>query len=401
MGEEELLTATELGVKHCRDLRKSLWYGVRDLLAEFSGAGLQKELLRENEFWALQQVSLRLRRGDCLGVIGPNGAGKTTLLKVLAGLYKPDQGVVCLRGRVASLIELGTGFSPVLTGRENIFSNGALLGLRRREIEQRLDRIIAFAELNESIDAPIRSYSSGMALRLAFAVAVHLEADILLLDEILAVGDVGFRAKCYGAMQQLLRRAAVVFVSHAMPQIARLCNGVLVLKEGRTVYAGADVPYGIQAYYGQFSTTTANPQGDCRIACRKSVMTSPQGDWLNGVLEMDHLGELIMQFDLVVAPGIQHVELGVLFHDQESQGVAQALSPVLAVPETGKVQSCVQLSQLPLGPGRYAVALMACIPADGHLPVARQFIGELQIRGNQYGYTPVLLAGDWNGGGIR
>jgi lipopolysaccharide transport system ATP-binding protein len=203
--------------------------------------------LRPDEFWAVDGVSLELTRGECLGLIGRNGAGKTTLLKMLNGLVKPDKGRIELTGRVGALISLGAGFNPILTGRENIYVNGAVLGLSKKEIEARLPEIVEFAEIQDFIDAPVQSYSAGMHVRLGFAIATAMQPDVLLLDEVLAVGDVAFRAKCYERLASLRKRAAFILVSHDTDQIARVCSSVLVLDRGRQRHLG-DVEQGIRLY---------------------------------------------------------------------------------------------------------------------------------------------------------
>ena len=194
MGEPPLIQVDRVSKRFCRDLKRSLWYGVKDMTAELFGQSRAVDDLRKGEFWAVEDVSFAVRRGECVGLIGPNGAGKSTLLKMLNGLIKPDAGRITMRGRVGALIELGTGFNPILTGRENIYNNAAVLGLDKAFVDRRLDDIIAFAEIGDAIDAPVRSYSSGMKVRLGFAVAAHMEPDVLLIDEVLAVGDAGFRA---------------------------------------------------------------------------------------------------------------------------------------------------------------------------------------------------------------
>jgi lipopolysaccharide transport system ATP-binding protein len=191
------------------------------------------------EFWALRDVSFDLAVGDAVGIIGRNGAGKSTLLKILSRITSPTTGELRLRGRVGSLLEVGTGFHPELTGRENIFLNGAILGMRRREVARRFDEIVAFAEVERFLETPVKRYSSGMYVRLAFAVAAHLEPEILVVDEVLAVGDAEFQRKCLGKMGEVAGAGrTVVFVSHAMQAVSTLTRRVLVLEQGRCVYDG-------------------------------------------------------------------------------------------------------------------------------------------------------------------
>jgi lipopolysaccharide transport system ATP-binding protein len=255
-GPECLLRVEGVSKKFCRSLKLSLWYGLQDVASELnpfsvrvaSGVEDAKAALREGEFWASQDISFTLRRGECLGLIGHNGAGKTTLLRMLNGLIKPDEGSIEIKGRVGALIALGAGFNPVLSGRENIYVNGAVLGLRKREIDAKIDEIIAFSELEEFIDAPVQSYSSGMSVRLGFAIASTLQPDVLLLDEVLAVGDMGFAVKCLNRVRELASNSAVILVSHNMNSIASFCTRVLLLDHGKIVIDTRDIGQAVDQY---------------------------------------------------------------------------------------------------------------------------------------------------------
>ncbi len=190
--------------------------------------------------WALRDVSFEVKKGEVVGIIGRNGSGKSTLLKILSRITEPTEGRAEIHGRVGSLLEVGTGFHPELTGRENIYLNGAVLGMRRAQIDRRFDEIVAFAEVDKFLDTPVKRYSSGMYLRLAFAVAAHLEPEILLIDEVLAVGDAAFQKKCLGRMADVTKEGrTVLFVSHNMPAMQRLCERVILLNEGKIVMAGS------------------------------------------------------------------------------------------------------------------------------------------------------------------
>ena len=244
---QPLIRVEEVSKKFCRSLKRSLWYGMTDMATELVGGRGRHDELRTDEFWAVRNVSFELRRGECLGLIGRNGAGKTTLLRMLNGLIKPDHGRIEIRGRIGALIALGAGFNPILTGRENIFVNGSVLGLSRQEILDKLDDIIGFADIGDLIDAPVQSYSSGMQVRLGFAVATALTPDVLLLDEVLAVGDAGFRHKCYSRINKMLGNCAVIFVSHSMEQVAQICHSILRMRGGVGT-RHSDVVQGISAY---------------------------------------------------------------------------------------------------------------------------------------------------------
>lgn len=193
----------------------------------------------KKEFWALDDINFRIEQGEAVGVIGRNGAGKTTLLQILSRVTYPTRGQIDLYGRVASLLEVGTGFHPELTGRENVYFNGSILGMKKREIDRKFDEIVAFSEVEQFIDTPIKRYSSGMQLRLAFSVAAHLEPEILLIDEVLAVGDVLFQKKCLGKMDEVAKQGrTVLFVSHNMEAVERLCTRGILLDHGKIVHDG-------------------------------------------------------------------------------------------------------------------------------------------------------------------
>jgi len=249
MGEEPVVKVERVSKKFCRSLKRSLWYGVKDLMGELMGRdGARRIQLRPAEFLAVDDVSFELRQGECLGLIGPNGAGKSTVLKMLNGLIRPDAGRIVIRGRVGALIELGTGFSPILTGRENIYINGAILGFSKKDIDARFDEIVAFAEVEEFIDAPVQSYSSGMRVRLGMAIAINVKANLLLVDEVLAVGDVAFRMKCFHHFLEMKAAGStIVVVSHNMIDVNRVCDRVIVMEHGRKNHNG-DVSTGIAAY---------------------------------------------------------------------------------------------------------------------------------------------------------
>ena len=253
MSAETLITVDGVSKKFCRDLKKSLCYGMKDLGSEILGRPHGgKGDLRPDEFWAVKDVSFELKRGECLGLIGHNGAGKTTLLRMLNGLIKPDQGRIEIRGRVGALIALGAGFNPVLTGRENIYVNAAVLGLAKSYVDSKLNEIIDFAELGEFIDMPVQSYSSGMSVRLGFSVAaILIEPDVLFLDEVLAVGDIGFTIKCLNAVRCLTQHSAVVFVSHNMQYISAFCTRVMVLERGQLLRDTQAPGDGIDCYYSK------------------------------------------------------------------------------------------------------------------------------------------------------
>lgn len=240
----DAIRAEGLGKKY--NLGSGDRYGtLRDSLGNLAASTIgrltrkRSQQLDRNEIWALQDVSFRLTEGESMGLIGRNGAGKSTLLKILARVTEPSAGQAVIRGRVGSLLEVGTGFHPELTGRDNIYLNGAVLGMRRSEIRHRFGEIVGFAGVERFIDTPVKRYSSGMYLRLAFAVAAHLETEVLLVDEVLAVGDAAFQLQCLAKMQDVTRQGrSVVFVSHNMENISRLCTRAVLIDQGSVAYIG-------------------------------------------------------------------------------------------------------------------------------------------------------------------
>ncbi len=222
-----------LSKKFCKNLRRSMYYGSLDIFRNMIGLPSRTDNLRKHEFWALDNVSFELKRGEILGVIGINGSGKSTLLRVLSGIFPPDSGRIEIRGNVGSLIAVGAGFHPHMTGRENIYLNGTILGMSRIEIKQKFDEIVDFAEIGDFLDAPVATYSSGMKVRLGFSIAIHRVPEILLIDEVLAVGDASFKKKCMNKMQEIARVSSIIFISHNMYQIERICDRVILLHGGR------------------------------------------------------------------------------------------------------------------------------------------------------------------------
>lgn len=236
---EVVISVENVSKKFCRDLKRSLLYGIQDIATEVVGRTRKSDALRKSEFWALKDVSFQLRQGQALGLVGSNGAGKSTLLRIISGLIKPDTGCVRIKGRVAPLIALGAGFNPILTGRENIYANMSILGLSTQEIEERFQEVVDFAEIWDAIDAPVQTYSSGMAARLGFACAIHTQPEILLIDEVLAVGDIKFKAKCYRKLDELRQQGtSFVLVNHNPQAILHACDSAIYLVKGNLIAYG-------------------------------------------------------------------------------------------------------------------------------------------------------------------
>ena len=258
--------------------RDSLTNIVRKPYELFTGHQLKKE-----KFWALKDVNLKIEQGDVVGIIGRNGSGKSTLLKVLARIVEPTKGQAILRGRVASLLEVGTGFHPELTGRENIYFNGAILGMSRKEIREKFDEIVAFSEVEKFLDTPVKFYSSGMYVRLAFSVAAHLDPDILIVDEVLAVGDAAFQKKCLGKMKDVAGQGrTVLFVSHSMATVQSLCTRGVYMKNGKIISEGdihtviEDYNNAVSSSNGSFTDLQKKREGSQEVFTQSISLTQAQ-----------------------------------------------------------------------------------------------------------------------------
>jgi lipopolysaccharide transport system ATP-binding protein len=276
-------------------LRQSMKYGMRDVARKLAGRSSTTGVLREGEFWAVNDVSFELHGGEALGIMGVNGCGKTTLLRILNGVYAPDAGRIHIRGRVGALIAAGAGFAPTLSGRENVYVNGALLGLSTKEIDGLMDEIIAFSELGHFIDLPVKNYSSGMYVRLGFAIAALSRPDVLLMDEVLAVGDLNFQKKCFDHILQLKRQGtAIILVSHSPGAIWSVCDRGLFMDHGRALMSGK-VEDAIRAYDDQNSRNALVAATQFAVAeqeqGRKDQAIASHG---NGIIEK---GEAILAKD--------------------------------------------------------------------------------------------------------
>jgi len=239
MEDNVAIRVDNVSKKYSRSLRYSMYYGIMDIARNAVGMKSPSHKLRKNEFWAVKELSFSVAPGETLGIIGPNGSGKSTLLKMINGIFWPDKGKITVKGRVGALIEVGAGFHPLLTGRENIFINGAILGMTRKEVLEQFDEIVTFAGIGDFIDTPVKNYSSGMFVRLGFAIAVHCRPEVLLVDEVLAVGDLAFQSKCREKIREMRQQGVTIFlVSHNMHTISHLCERTVYMNYGEQVFTG-------------------------------------------------------------------------------------------------------------------------------------------------------------------
>ena len=399
VGEGDVvLSVNQVSKRFCRNLKRSLFYGVQDIGTEVLGLSRDVEHLRPQEFWALKDVSLELRRGEAVGLVGANGAGKTTLLRIISGLIKPDTGSVEIRGRVAPLIALGAGFNPILTGRENIYVNMAILGLSQQEIEERFERVIEFAEIGEAIDSPVQSYSSGMAARLGFASAIFTEPDILLVDEVLAVGDLSFRAKCTRKIADLRTKGvSIILVSHSSGLVLGVCEQAVYLNSGKvkmTGRAGDVVSYyegdlfgsGVSIQPGMMMVPSGSHQADSPLKMTYIALKDRE----NNIIDYPVTGQEVIlaigcdanqAFNNCIVPSI-------CFEDLAGGGVSDdptilAFAPhheglFLSLP-SGKSEIQVILNPLVLRSGKYGIRIwLNKLPLPNGLSVCHDFKFEVK-----------------------
>jgi lipopolysaccharide transport system ATP-binding protein len=305
----------------------------------------------DDRIWALSDVSFEISHGEVVGIVGRNGSGKSTLLKILSRITEPTAGEAEVHGRIGSLLEVGTGFHPELTGRENVFVNGAILGMRRAAIIRQFDAIVAFAEVERFIDTPVKHYSSGMQMRLAFAVAAHLEPEILLVDEVLAVGDVAFQRKCLGKMDDVSRHGrTVLFVSHQMTQIRRLCGRCLWLEAGRVVMIGPTAEVAT-AYEASFMETAASGAA-VGHSPGAAFLTWTLGDGAGPRHALDTFGRVTVRFTLRVDQAIHGGHHGIALYDAEGRVMWGSRVENVHL-EPGLHEIVYHIDSLPLRPGPY------------------------------------------------
>jgi lipopolysaccharide transport system ATP-binding protein len=397
MNTDTLIKVESVSKKFCRSLKRSLWYGVQDIGAELAGRR-KNPALRLDEFWAVKDVSFELNRGECLGLIGHNGAGKSTLLKMLNGLIKPDRGCITMKGRVGALIELGTGFNPILTGRENIYNNGAVLGFTKREIDKKFDAIVDFSEIGEFLDTPVQNYSSGMKVRLGFAVAAQMEPDILLIDEVLAVGDMSFILKCMNQIDKLLQKSALVLVSHNIPQIARTTTQIMLMDKGSDILHTPDVPLGISEYYKRHTVKTSDYSGSgeaqlldlCLV--HKGVTYRKEDD-----LMIDYGDGLQIDIDILCREKVYEPSIYLAFYDKAQRGFAEVMNfhDHIQIPELiGKARFSLTIPCLPFSQGVYSLSISFSDKVHGAM-FRNQSVIYFTVHGNTHGWTPVQFSPEW------
>lgn len=409
-----------LGSINRRTLADEIRYGWLKLCGQdpvvHMGTVGAKPSKRNPEFWALRDVSFDVQPGEIVGIIGRNGAGKSTLLKILTRITEPTAGKAFINGRVGSLLEVGTGFHPELTGRENIYMNGTILGLKKREIAAKFDQIVTFAEVEKFLDTPVKRYSSGMYVRLAFAVAAHLDPEILIVDEVLAVGDTAFQKKCLGKMGAVAREGrTILFVSHNMAAIENLCSHCILLQDG-TIAGDGPTDEIISRYLRKAMDSTGEAKGLSERTDRSGsgavVLSDFHLEDTKGrqVSALQSGADAIFAFTISNRTGksIQRLDAGFSIHDATGSQVFTILYSSYQNHEfeMTSARGCIRckVPELPLAAGRYRIGARLTLqgvetdwPQDG--------VGWLDvIEGDFYGsghkgfgsHAPFLLKGDWN-----
>lgn len=369
MNAKPIIEITGLGKKYPIVHDKLPYSTLRDSIVNFIKHPFSSRRTRES-FWALRDINLTINRGDIIGIIGKNGAGKSTLLKILSGITKPTEGKVKLYGRVSSLLEVGTGFHPELTGRENIYLNGVILGMTRKEVSKKFDEIVAFAGIEKFLDTPVKHYSSGMYVRLAFAVAAHLEPDILIVDEVLAVGDIEFQKKCLGKMEEVSKEEGrtVIFVSHNMGAIEQLCSKTLILNSGYLERIGKTA-YIIDLYLNKDRNSnfikewTNGLQGDQNVIFTKIKLVNHTEDVCPTVIAEESFS---FEIEYEIIKPIKNLQIGLQLIQEskiifETSDVKISESPNITR-EIGKYKSICIIPKNLLNSCTYSISLFAHIP---------------------------------------
>lgn len=393
-------------------------YGLHDIAKNIIGVTVKSNNLRPAEFWSVNNVSFDMRRRECLGLIGPNGAGKSTLLKILNGIISPDKGRVEIRGRVGALIEIGTGFHPMLTGRENIYISGSVLGFSKREIDKKFEDIVDFSELGDFIDTPVKFYSSGMYVRLGFAIAAQMEPDVMLIDEVLAVGDFSFKQKCSEKINEIRKNASVLLVSHNMRDVMMLCSRAIVLDGGRVAFYGpseeaVDVHLDMMNAHAQKKLAEKNggkediEQMQPRVTIygeifhNKEKITDVQHRWIDGAEEVvksvEHGAAITLEFSFKLLRRVDNLVVGVPIWDSDDNmitGISTDMDNLkIKVQKSGRVKGRLRIHSVIFNTGWYMsyIAIM-----DGKEFLYRNCIGKLVVRNMRVSFGVVTPEYNWD-----
>ncbi len=398
MSAKTVIEVERVSKKFSKSLRRSMLYGLIDIFKNSLGISSNSGKIRKNEFWVLENISFSLNKGESIGIIGPNGSGKTTLLKMINGIFWPDKGRIKINGRVGALIEVGAGFHPLLTGKENIYLNGSILGMSKKEIDAKFNEIVAFADIGDFLNSPVKHYSSGMFVRLGFAIAIHSEPDILLIDEILAVGDAGFRAKCYNKIAEIKKKTAIVFVTHNMNIINRVVDKCIVLNKSKIQYIG-NTPEAVSIYQNIFKDKKEIEE------VFGSKLIDVVGFSINGVENNSEVfmrkgDELKIHLRLESKINTDDFLINMEFKNQEETVVAECnskfVSGVFQIDEGRVAEVITVIPVINLNPGIYKISLFI-MSKDmlTHYYWNRNMI-KIEIRGEKIGYSVYQIESKWS-----
>lgn len=389
---EVLLEVQGLWKKYSRSLNASVRYAAKDLLSNATGMTDRNRDLRDSEFWALRDVDFSLRRGEVIGVLGHNGAGKSTLLKCIAGKLQADKGKIVRHGELGHLLEMSAGFAPSMTGRDNVSVRGRLMGKRGKELARYIDQVKEFAEIDEFFDSPVQFYSSGMKSRLGFAASSVIEPDILIIDEVLAVGDLAFRMRCYERINELARNAAVIFVSHSIGQVARLCSRGLYLEKGRVLFDGG-VQQAIELYQDKLGHNNEKHRGQVFNADLVSLEVLAAGSPLAPGQSIQYGCPLSLNVDISKLPA--NAQVRVLLKDSAQVVLMDwnSVRAALAWPDQA-TSLHVELGNAELSPGAFSISVQVMSP-DGvdHLSLSESV--PFRVAGEYFYAVPVQRTAQW------
>lgn len=391
-----LVSVTGVRKKFSVHLKQSMWYGLQDLLRTALGFRSASQDLRDKEFEAIHQFSFALKRGDILGILGVNGAGKTTLLRLISGIYMPDAGEIEVNGKVVSLYAATLGMHPMFTGRENVYVRAAMYGLSKEETTKRMNSIISYAELENFIDAPLGIYSSGMRARLGFAIAAHADADVIIIDEGLAVGDLAFRAKAFKTLRELSSRAAILIVSHSINQIAQLANRILVMDKGNKLYETTDVQQGIDYYIRTCIQTSITSINDTSILSASRVYAD--GALADDKLHLQYGDALNIELDLNTSLSLEHctLEAELVNSHQKTVAVIHSDTADFRIEGSGKQTVHIRIPHIELKSDRYTVHVSIRQRGDNLPLLVARHIQSFSVQAKAHTNEWVQLNAQWN-----
>jgi homopolymeric O-antigen transport system ATP-binding protein len=396
MDEDSVFEVEHVSKKFCKSLTTSMKYALQDVGRHFFGFKNHSDRLRKKEFWAVNDVSFKLKKGESLGLIGHNGSGKTTLLQLMNGILAPDIGKISIRGSMGALIGVGAGFHPLLTGRENIYINGAILGLSQEKIDEKFEDIVKFADIGDFLDTPVKHYSSGMFVRLGFAISYQMDPDVLLIDEVLAVGDEKFQTKCFNAIEKIKETAAVVLVSHNLAMIQKMSTHVATLEHGHLKMYENDPKLAIKKYLDDYGRRRQRvlEEENCKITNLKIL--NPD---LEGYYQIENKGGVIIEGDAEIPLLYKKLEMRVDFASQTHVHIAECnstLNEVNILNKKGKFHFKIEMPDVGLTSGFYFIGVQILNYGTEDRLCWHDLFAKLKMNQKYMTTAPVQFRGKWN-----